>query len=250
MEATKTPTPIPTKAVDLTDYMVGDGRIYEVQHSHGSQSRHQTQIDIEDEKRFFHTKGYRGLPDSDAMLAEWEELWSTRNYIYRSTDTSPGNDQYYTLYEGSQAGSPWAPRYWKEGDICERNPFVVFYNKDNCSIVASGFQRSWLRFEEVYDEYTFESGITLQNVIRLAWLLHPTGQPIENYFYAENYGLVGWGSNDRGYSYISEQHAPGQRPDNVPEEIPCLTNDLGMFFFFNSDLNFGPLPEPYASMVK
>lgn len=249
MEPTDTPTPIPDEALDLTKYLVGDGRIYEVQHSSGSQARHQTQIDEEDDKVFYHTKGYRGLPN-DAMLAEWEELWSTRSLIYRGTDTSPGSDQYYTLYEGSESGSPWAPRYWKVGETYERNPYVVFYRKNDCSIVASGFQRSWLRFENVYDEYTFESGITLDDVIKLAWLLHPDGQPIENYFYAEDFGLVGWGSNDRGYSYISEIHGSGQRPDNVREEIPCIQQELERPLIANPGLNFGPLPEPYASRVK
>lgn len=248
MTPSKTPTPIPAKAVDLTTYMVGDGRLYEVRHSSGSQSRHQTQLDGEDEKRFYHTKGFRGLP-TDQMLAEWEELWSARSLIYRGTDTSPGNDQYYTLYEGSEIGSPWSPRYWKVGDTYERNPYVVFYNKSDCSIAASGFQRSWLRFEALYDRYTFESGITLNNVIKLAWLLHPNGQPIENYFYARNYGLVGWGSNDRGYSYINETFNPGERKDNVRENIPCMSG-LEQPLLISPELNFGPLPEPYASRVK
>ncbi len=245
---TKTPTPIPAKAVDLTKYMVGDGRLYEVRHSSGSQSRHQTQRDGENEKRFYHTKGFRGLP-TDQMLAEWEELWSTQSLIYRGTDTSPGSDQYYTLYEGNETGSPWSPRFWKVGDIYERNPYVVFYRKSDCGIAASGFQRSWLRFEALYDHYTFESGITLNNVIKLAWLLHPEGQPIENYFYAQNYGLVGWGSNDRGYSYINETFNPGERKDNVRENIPCM-GGLDQPLLITPELNFGPLPEPYASRVK
>jgi probable HAF family extracellular repeat protein len=242
MEPTNTPTPIPGEAVDLANYMVGDGRLYEVQHSSGSQARHQTQIDAADNKRFYHTKG-------NEIEAEWEELWSTRSFIYRGTDTSPGNDEYYTLYEGSTNGSPWSPRFWKVGETFERNPYVIFFRKSDCRIVASGFQRSWLRFEDKYDRYTFASGITLNNVIKLAWLLHPDGQPIENYFYAEDYGLVGWGSNDRGFSYISEIHGPGQRPDNTREVISCL-NDLEQPLLDNPALNFGPLPEPYASRVK
>jgi hypothetical protein len=170
----------------------------------------------------------------------------------RGTDTSPGRDEYYTLYEdiGAPAGSDWSPRLWEVGDLFERNPYVVFYRKKDCSIVASGFQRSWLRFEDVYNEYTFESGITLENVIKLAWLLDPEGEPVEYYFYAQDYGLVGWGSNDRGYSYISEIHEPGQRPDNVREVIPCLQADLEQPLIGDCDLNFGPLPKPYASRVK
>lgn len=249
MEPTATPTPVPSSAVDLTEYMAGGGRLYEVRHNSGSQSRHQTQIDDVDKSIFYHSKGYQEV-GGGVMLAEWEELWATDGLLYRGTDTSPGGGEYYTLYEGSSAGSPWAPRYWKVGGLYERNPYVVFYRKDNCNIVASGFQRSWLRFENIYGAFTFQSGITIRNVIKLAWLLHPQGQPIEYYFYAQDYGLVGWGSNDRGYSYISEIHAPGQRPNNVREVIPCRTDQLQKPLLSNPDLNFGPLPEPWASRVK
>lgn len=221
---------------DMVDFMVGDGRLYEVRHSGGSQARHQTQIGT---GHFYHTKG-------NEIKAEWEELWNKGNIIYRGTDTSPGNNQYYTLYEGGVAGSAWSPRLWRVGDLYERNPFVVFYRKDNCQIVASGYQRSWLRFEGYYPVYTFQSGLRLRNVIQLTWLLQPNGQPIESYFYAESYGLVGWGSSDRGYSYISEIHAPGQRPDNKREVIGCQ-NLLSNRLRFSPELNFGPLPPGFRA---
>jgi hypothetical protein len=112
-------------------------------------------------------------------------------------------------------------------------------------VVASGFQRSWLRFDAFHPTYTFGSGITLRNVIELAWLLSPEGKPVESYFYAEGYGLVGWGSNDRGYSYVNEVHAPGQRPDNKREVIPCMggTNRLRP----TMALNYGPLSEGFRA---
>ena len=74
---------------DMTRFMIGDGRLYEVLHSAGSQARHQTQIEGE---RFYFTKG-------NEVKAEWEELWEQDSLIYRGTDTSPGNNQYYSLYE-------------------------------------------------------------------------------------------------------------------------------------------------------
>jgi hypothetical protein len=197
---------------DMAQFMIGDGNLYEVQHSGGSQARHQTQVDDE---RFYHTKG-------DEIRAEWEELWATEDTIFRGTDTSPGNNQYYTLYEDGKPGSAWSPRFWDVGDVFERTPFVVFFNKSNCRVVADGFQRSWLRFEAYYPSYTFRSGITLRNVVELTWLLKLDGEPIESYFYAEHYGLVGWGSADRGFSYVSWLHEPGQRPDNKREVIGCL----------------------------
>ena len=113
--------------------------------------------------------------------------------------------------------------YWDVGDVYRREPFVVFFRKSNCTVVEDGFQPSWLRFEAYYPAYTFESGITLRNVVELSWLLQEDGEPIESYFYAEGYGLVGWGSVDRGFSYVSWLHEPGQRPDNKREVIACLS---------------------------
>lgn len=223
-----------SRGYDMSRYMTGDGRLYEVQHSGGSQARHQTQFVG---PRFYHTKG-------NEFKAEWEELWVANDVVYRGTDTSPGNDQYYTLYDTQGlAGSAWAPRYWHVGDLYERNPFVVFYRKSDCGVALSGYQRSWLRFEAFYPTYTFASGIQVENVVELTWLLSPAGQPLESYFYAENFGLVGWGSEDRGYSYVSEVHAPGARPDNKREVIPCM--DQGGRLRYSPDLSFGPLPPEY-----
>lgn len=220
---------------DMVQFMVGDRRLYEVQHSSGSQARHQTQ---QAGSRFYHTKG-------DEIRAEWEELWATADTIFRGTDTSPGNGQYYTLYEDDEVGSAWSPRLWDVGEIFERNPFVVFYRKSDCRVLASGYQRSWLRFEAYYPTYTFRSGITLRNVVELTWLLQQNGEPIESYFYAEHFGLVGWGSADRGYSYVSWLHEPGQRPDNRREVIPCLAASGPLRE--RGALNRGSLPEGYRA---
>lgn len=203
---------------DILPFLLGDWRLYEVQHSQGSQARHQTQVDV-DAGVFFHTKGHE-------VKAEWEELWATEEYIYRGTDTSPGNEMYYTLRDLGLYGSAWAPRYWHEGEIFYRNPLVTFYHKWDCSVYLTGYQPSWLRFDAYYPTYTFDSGITIDNVIQLAWHLvgddAGLGELIERYFYGYDYGLIGWWSNDRGMSYISEIHGPGERPDNNREVIPCL----------------------------
>jgi hypothetical protein len=221
---------------DMTRFMVGDGRLYEVQHSSGSQARHQTQIAA---NRFYHTKG-------NEISAEWEELWAMPDKIFRGTDTSPGNGNFYTLYENNIVGSPWSPRFWRINQVFERNPYVVFYRKSDCGIVASGFQRSWLKFEAYYPFYTFPSGITVRNVIQLAWLLHPDGEPEEQYFYAEGFGLVGWRSANQGFSYVNEVHAPGQRPNNTREVIHCEANSLTVLPQ-STELNFGLLPPPYRA---
>jgi hypothetical protein len=221
---------------DMTRFMIGDGRLYEVLHSTGSQARHQTQTEGE---RFYFTKG-------NEVKAEWEELWEQDGLIYRGTDTSPGNNQYYSLYEDGVLGSAWSPRFWNVGDLFERHPYVAFYNKSDCHLVASGFQPSWLRFDAFYPTFTFASGITLNNVVKLSWLLTPTSQPTESYYYAEFFGLVAWESVDNGASHVSQLHAPGERPDNTREVIPCLSSELGIWRS-DPELNFGPLPPGYRA---
>ena len=204
---------------DMAQFMIGDGRLYEIKlirpdDGGESQARNQTQTTT---SRFYHTKG-------NEVAAEWEELWADDDFIYRGTDTSPGDNQYYTLYEdaGSTYGSPWSPRHWRVGDIYERSPLVIFYDKSNCNMAVSGTQTTSLKFQAFHESITFDSGITLENVVELGWIITPGAEPTESYFYAENYGLAGWSSNDRGFSFISEEHAPDARPDNTREEIGCL----------------------------
>lgn len=220
---------------DMVDFLKGDDRLFEVQFvnadgSSGPQARHQTQIEG---RTFYHTKG-------SEWHAEWEELWYDDGYIYRGTDTSPGNGQYYTLRDPGQYGSKWAPRYWKEGQIFYREPHVTFYDKSSCQPVLGGTQGSYLRLDNYYKEYTFQSGITLKNVVELSWLLRHDGQPVERYYYAEFYGLVGWRSNTGAHSYINELHEPGTRPDNLREDIPCLDTSPTVPQFLRGLLPYWP----------
>ncbi len=250
-EVTVTPSPTPTGPLyDMMKYM-GDGRLYEVEFrgpNGSSQSRHQTQIDG---GRFYHTKG-------NEIKAEWEELWAANNLIYRGTDTSPGGGRYYSLYENQTLGSSWSPRFWRVGEFYFRQPFVIFYYKSNCQIASSGYlDPSWLKFERFIPSYDSPTlGVPVKNVVQLAWYRGgsngPTGGPIERYYYGENYGLVAWQSLSEGYSSsISEIFGPGERPDNKREVIPCLGNGLLQTITAdNSELNFGPLPEEYARMVR
>ena len=239
------PTPLPA-TLDMTLFMRGDGRLYEVRHQDGSQERIQTQIH---NGRFFHVKGQNE--------GKWEELWASDEYIYRGTDTSPaddeetGREQYYTLREDDKYGSPWAPRYWQVGQLFERNPIVSFYNKDDCQYNKGGLQQTWLRFTAYYPTYHFPSpindGITLTNVIELAWLETPDSTPTENYFYAQYYGLVGWSNDKDKQGFIHEIFTPPDwRPPNPFEEIPCL-NTSGQPDQSIRGMPIGILPPPYRA---
>lgn len=244
--ATPSPTPVPSGVLDMEDFMVGSGVLYEVwQSKDNSQARFQTQ---EQDIRFFHTKG-------NEIKAEWEELWMQSGIVYRGTDTSPGKDPatgeelFYTLYasKGAGPGSAWSPRYWKVGDIYRRNPYVVFFRKSDCHPMYDDNPVNYLRFAAYHRTYTFDSGITLQNVIELDWLQSPSGPYLEKYFYAQGYGLVGWRSSQGWYSHISEIHAPGARPNNTREVISCL-GALDQPFVPAHDLP--PVPEELLRRVK
>ena len=251
----------PPEVYDLTRYLKGDGRLYNV-HFQASdfeaQARHQTQIDGD---RFYQTKG-------NEFHAEWEELWDDADFVYRGTDTSPGTDpntgrvMYYTLYESfdeylrGNPGSRWSERHMSVGELYFRKPYVVFFNKDDCSLVVGGqySDPSWLLFQTLHESYTFDSGITLNNVVELAWMLGnengPTQPADEVYFYAEDYGLVGWKKSSNGWkSEINEELGPDV-PDNNPERIDCLNSTSNSPQSWSPKLLTGPLPEPYASMVK
>ena len=193
----------------------GKGVLYEVQTQNGGQQRHQTHVEG---TTFYHTKGGDG-PNNPS---EWEQLRYDSNHIWRFTDTSPGNGQYYQLQDGGQDWSKWAPRHWTVGNAFRRMPLVTFHNKSDCGVIGEpAVQDTWLKLVGVYNEYKFYTNVVLKNVIKLEWLTSPNSDPIESYWYAVGYGLVGWQGRNR-IAAISEIHAPGARPDNVRETIACL----------------------------
>ncbi len=214
----KLPPSQPT--VNLLDYIKGDGVLYEVKNADGGQERFQTQIIP---NGFLQTKN---------SLAE--KFFVKDGYIYRDWDTSPGNNRFYKLLENDIAGSRWIPLQMTIGESYTRARKVQFYNWDcTPSDINSGDVVDTMKFVAKYNSYTFETGITLNDVIELEWV---NGQ--EKYFYARRYGLVGWARqhqdiNTPQWSAISEIHAPGQRPDNevnLPHCLPLFSID-GLDFF-------------------
>jgi murein DD-endopeptidase MepM/ murein hydrolase activator NlpD len=202
----------PGIGIDTLDYFTGgftgNGVLYEVATQGVGQQRHQTQVEG---NVFYHTKDH-----------EWEQLRYDSDYIWRFTDTSPGDGHYYQLRDGGADWSKWTPRNWDVGDIYRRMPVVTFYNKSDCSVVGEpAIHDTWIKLVSVYAQYTFYTGVMLRNVIKLDWLSSPNSDPIESYWYAKGYGLVGWTGRGR-LAAISEIHAPGARPDNEREVISCL----------------------------
>lgn len=195
----------------MLPYLRGDGRLYEVRNAQGSQERFQTQV--ASDKIFYQTKN-----------TQWEMMRFDDGHIYRDVDTSPGDGRYYRLLENGQPGSRWIPRFWRPGETYTRARRVQFYRKSDCQPLEanSGDVVDTMRFAAHYASYTFRTGITLQDVIKLEWV-----NGGELYYYAREYGLCAWERLHQDpatpqWSAISEIHAPGSRPDNVREGIGCL----------------------------
>lgn len=206
----------PTQSFDLLPYLRGDGRLYDLQFNWagGGAQRVQTQVDG---IRFYHSK-----------YTEWEELWSDDFFIYRGTDTSPGNGEVYTLYENGQYGSPWIPRKMTIGVPFRRTPLVVFRRKsDGSEVPGKKFvHTTWIQLEAVHSKLKLASGVELANVAVLAAMEDvggkPKSTPFERYYYAQKHGLVQW-EGSLGRSTLVNEFAPGSAPNNVREVLPWLT---------------------------
>lgn len=194
-------------SVDLLPYVKGDGRLYEVRHSSGSQERFQTQAAG---NVFWQTKNHL-----------FEELAYDNSHIWRGLDTSPGPapayaerpgaDRYYTAAEAGHSRARWIKRFMAPGETFVNGGHLVqFYYKDNCtqSAANSGNATNRTTFVARHASKTWH-GVTVLDVIELT-------NGTETWFFGRGFGLVAW-SSGWGSSAISEIHLPGTRPDNVRE---------------------------------
>ena len=204
----------PSLIFDMLEFMRGDARLYDMRYewAGGGTQRIQTQVDG---KYFFHVKN-----------SEWEELWSDDDFVYRGTDTSPGNGRIYTLFENGKYGSAWVPRHMSVGVPFKRTPLVIFRRKSSGQELQRGTHVTWIKLLAVHSLLRLPSGIQLPNVAELAAYEDLGGQPkatpFERYMYAKRYGLVAWNGEGWGRAYLSFEFPPGGAPNNVREVIPWL----------------------------
>lgn len=192
--------------IDLLPYLRGDGHQYELQFKGIRDATETCQTQRGDGSVFYQVKN-----------RAWEMLYYDNKYIYRARDTSEAEDRFYGQFTGNRLGAIWCPRYMEIGEDFVRHPRVTHYWKGDCSIrLAGGVVQSSIALIGVGPR-TFKSGIALPDVAAMAWILH--GEHVETYYYARDYGLVGW-KGETGESYICEIHEG--RPDLVREEISCL----------------------------
>lgn len=221
------PPPGTGPIVDLSGYLMPSSqrpRLYEVETKVNGvgivQQRHQSHRDGMGNV-FYHTKG----GDGPHHPAEWEQLKLSGDKIQRYTDTSMGDQMYYTLTTQG-AGLPfvnWLKRYMKAGEVFISRPAVTVFMKSNCAVVSGPANTTdYLKFVKVHPTLACYNNIILHDVIELHWSKAPDFSRVEEtYFYSKDpraEGLVGWGNNRDGrWAFVSELHEPGQRPDNVRE---------------------------------
>lgn len=205
--------PLPPDYIDILPYIKGDGTLYEVRHETGGQERFQTQTGPGNV--FYQTKN-----------AGWEMFVYDDTYIWRGKDTTPGPapdyaerpgaHRYYVQREPGYERARWCRRYMRVGETyVGPEHHVQFYYKSDCSQSAanSGNARNAITLTGTYRNRTW-NGITVNDVISMT-------NGAETWYFARGFGLVAWRS-PWGESAISEIHAPGSRPDNQREVIPCL----------------------------
>lgn len=208
--AVETPNAGPDSAqtIDLLPYVKGDGRQYEIKNAWGSQERLQTQADG---GNFYHVKN-----------AQWEQFFHDNHFIYRDIDTSPGNNRFYRQKDDDlPRGSRWLRRHMAIGETHTQARRVQFFNKADGSPSAqnSGDVTDTIKLVAHHARHRFHTGIELNDVIELEWV---NGR--ERYFYAKNYGLVGWerkhdDPHTPPWSAISEIHQSGSREPFTRERL-------------------------------
>lgn len=146
---------------------------------------------------------------------QFEKRTIGTDYIDLVLDTSPGNNEYYTVT------GHWLPRRMSPGNIFTRTETITFRHKSNCQPVAGKptyTAASSIRFDKHHTTWTCpESGIALSDVAELSWLVN--GKIDERYWFAAGLGLVRWEKYTGHKSWIHE-FATGQ--SNNVRETGCF----------------------------
>lgn len=209
--APKPEPPPPTGQVDLLPYFTpvtdGYGPLYEVRDPDGAQRRCQVQADAATQK-FYLTKGSAGVGGrSEFEELAWDALW-----IWRGVDTSPGHGRFYVQYEIGKKMARWCPRFMSIGQEWSGGHYVQFFHKSDCS-KSSQNSGPAMNHTKFFDRNPVTvNGLHFPDVVHIG---RPGG---EEFWFARGVGMIGWKSS-WNQSWISELHAPGQRPDNIKESV-------------------------------
>ena len=182
--------------IDLLGYLRGDGRAYRVGNSGGSFEVFQTQTEGD---RFYQIKAW-----DDLSVVNWEGFSVDDSYIRRDVDTSPGDGRFYRQFD-----APWVARRMSVGQSFTQEKRLQFYRLADCAPLEaySGHVTDVIQLVALHARFTFPARdwppVTLEDVVQLRWTAG------EDYWFARDFGLVGWGRthqdiNSPAWSAISE----------------------------------------------
>lgn len=196
----------------MTDYLLGQpGRIHRLI----TQETCQTQYDTDRRRAWFVKNGNS------------EEIAVHSDFIWRGTDTSPNAAEYYQLWEKGRLGSRWCPAIWGVGQPFRREAEVRYFLKSDGRPSKPVYTDvTWLEIMAQHPTKTFPSGITLEDVLEVAWYANPA-QKLERYWYARGWGLVGFSRDEQMQAYVValDGIAPVRQtwPGIVPMPLPAPT---------------------------
>lgn len=196
--------PVATPGIDMSKYLLPEGNFGDIvilQNNWGEgDERQQLQ---------------RGFETSYVTKnSQYEKRHIGPNYIDLVLDTSPGGGNYYTV-RGN-----WIPRYMKVGETFRRTEMVEVRRKSDCSLVDSFSWSTDIKFLERLSTMTFDGGVTVRNVARLAWYINDVME--EEYWFGAGLGLVQWLKANGNKSWPREIILVGNQSNNEMEIIPCL----------------------------
>jgi len=193
--------PEPTPGIDMAPYFLADADAGDIMILKNSWGAGDERVQLQKDGNFSYI----------VKNQQWEEREVLANRIMLLKDTSPGNNQYYTV----NSGTGWMPRTWSPGDRFTRTETTRFYDKGNCQFVSESNWTSDLVFYKFHQTWTSQGNIQLNDVVELLWDLN--GEIIERYWYAPGLGLVAWENNQGMRSWINELIPRGSQQDNVRE---------------------------------
>lgn len=130
---------------------------------------------------------------------QYEERRIGEEYLDLLLDTSPGNNEYYTVT------GHWLRRHMEVGEEFTRTEMVTFRRKGDCQPVPhkpTYTSTSTIHFVAHHPTWTSKAGITVDNVVELAFI--KDGEEKERYWYAVGRSLVGWQELGGRHSWMSE----------------------------------------------
>jgi hypothetical protein len=204
-------------AIDVLEYIKGDGRQYEVRNASGGQERFHIR---EDGLTFYLVKNHH-----------WEQFFYDNDFIYRDIDTSPGGGRYYRLTDPDRdRGSRWLRRKMSPGQTYTQHRRVQFYNAADGSTSAanSGNVTDTIKFVARHARLKLRTGMEIDDVLEFHWVNNESDHaPREKYFYARGLGMVGWerGHQDPhspAWSAVGEIHPKGSRDKFEREKVVIL----------------------------